>query len=209
MLEDSNPEISSILLELFAEALSGEEDKQGLAGTGAPFTGILEDTNVADVTMATGDTSFANVTADYLRDLISELKPLALAGAGYIMHRTVWGTVQKLKDNGALIATTANPVVMGTGANTGVVGYIWGYPVYLSEKMPYTDAVDTPFIIFGNLRFLFLGDRRTVTMAVSDSATVGTDNVFEQNSSAVRVTERIALAVAIPTAFAVLKTAAS
>jgi HK97 family phage major capsid protein len=211
LLEDSNPEIAGILMELFAEALAGEEDKQGLVGSGSPFTGVLGDTNVTTVTMASGKTAFADVDADDLRDLIAQIKPLALGGAGFKMHRTVWATVQKLKDGAnAYIATTSNPIVGGNASiATGAVGTVWGYPVYLSEKMPSATAVDTKYIIFGNLKYLFLGDRKTVTMAISDSATVGSDNVFEQNSSAVRVTERIALAVGVPSAFAVLKTSAT
>lgn len=210
LLEDSDPEISGILMELFAEAMAGEEDKQGLTGTGAPFTGILGDTNVTTITMAATMDTFAEMTVDNLRNLIAQIKPLALGGAGFIMHRSIWAIAQLLRENSQLIAVTANPVITANGiAATGVVGYIWGYPVMLSEKMPYTTAVSTKFIIFGNLKYLLLGDRKQITLATSDSATVGTDKVFEQNSSAVRVTERIALTVGLPTAFAVLKTAAA
>ncbi len=211
LLEDSDPSVVDLLVELFAEALAGEEDKQGLVGSGSPFTGVLNDTNVAVLSMGTGNTAFSNVTADDLRDLIAQLKPLALKGAGFILHRSVWAIVQKLKDsNGQYIASTANPVVSGdANRQTAAVGAIWGYPVYLSEQMPSTSAANTKFIIFGNLRHLFLGDRKQMTLSVSDSATVGSDNVFEQNSSAVRVTERIAIAVGLPQAFAVLKTSAT
>lgn len=211
MLQDSNPAIAPILLEIFAEAIAGEEDNQGLVGTGTPFTGILGDANVVALSMASGDTTFGDVTVDYLRNLIAQVKATVLNGAGFVMHREVWATVQTLKDgNGAYIATTTNPFVSGDATKAmDVVGTLFGYPVRLSDKMPSTTAVDTKFIIFGNMKYLYLGDRQTVTFSTSDSATVGANNVFEQNASAVRVVERISLAVAEPNGFATLKTSAS
>ncbi len=211
MLQDSNPAVAPILLEIFAEAIAGEEDNQGLAGDGSPFTGILEDSNVIVLTMASGDTSIDDITVDYLRNLIAQVKATVLNGSGFVMHRILWAKVQLLKDgNGAYIATTTNPFVTGDATKAmDVVGTLFGYPVRLSEKMPSTDAVDTKFIIFGNLKYLYLGDRQKMTFATSDSATVGSNNVFEQNSSAVRVVERLSIVVAEPNGFACLKTSAS
>jgi len=214
LLADANINIVDFLAELFGEAMAGEEDKQGLVGTGSPFTGILEDAGVAVVDMSTGNTTFSDVTLDDLRDLVSGVKPLALAGASYTMHRDVWGIIQKLKDNDAgYHISAANPVLL-PGATAGqvggvIVGSIWGYPVWLSEQMPSVTGVSTKFIAFGNYRHIWFGDRQQVTMSISDSATVGANKVFEENQSAVRLTERLALAVGLPDAFSVLKTAAA
>lgn len=217
LLEDANVSLVDYLVELFAEAIAGVEDSQGLAGTGSPFTGILGDSNVTVVTATTGDDTFTEAaTPDYCRDLISGVKPWALQGAGFIMHRTIWGVIQKKKasSGGDYFASAANPVLSPSavaGFPTAVAGSLWGYPVYLSDKMPaLTDtAVSTKFIIFGNLKHVFVGVRSDMVMSISDSATVGSDNLFEQNMSAVRVTARHAIAVGLPSAFAVLKTAAS
>lgn len=216
LLADSNVDMVDFLTELFAEALAGTEDEQGLVGVGTPFTGLLSDPGVNVVDMPTTKTAFSDVTADDLRDMISQVKPLALAGAGYTMHREIWGLVQKLKDSdGAFFIASANPILT-PGALVGqiggvIVGTLWGYPVWLSEKMPQLSdsGVSTKFIAFGDYRRIWFGDRQQMTLAISDSATVGTDNTFEQNQSAVRVTERIAIAVGLPEAFSVLKTAAA
>ena len=213
LLEDANVDIAQFLLELFAEELAGTEDEQGLVGTGSPFTGILGDAGVNVVDMASGNTNFSDVTLDDLRDMVSELKPLALNGAAYTMHRSVWGIVQKLKDaDSAYHISAANPVLLpgDTGAAIGgvVVGAVWGYPVWLSEKMPSVTGVSTKFISFGNYNKLWFGDRKQMTMKISEDATVGSDNVFEQNQSAVRVTERFAIAIGLPDGFVVVKTAA-
>jgi HK97 family phage major capsid protein len=218
MLADANISVVDLLTELFAEAIAGTLDSQGFAGTGSPFTGILTDAGVTVVQPANGtsNTTFATcATPDNCRDLISNVKPWALQGAGYIMHRTVWAIIQKSKAStaGDYFISAANPVL---GSNSGTQGFpnamggtLWGYPVWLSDKMPTTTAVSTKFIIFGNLKHLYMGVRAEMGVAISDSATIGTDNLFAQNMSGVRVITRHALAVGLPTAFAVLKTSAS
>lgn len=216
LLADANISVVDLLAELFAEALAGFEDEQGLAGVGAPFTGVLGDAGVNVFDLATGKTGFNDFDLDDLRDTIAEVKPLALNGASWTMHRSIWAIVQKLKDNdSAFHIAAANPVLNpgATGAAPGgiVVGTIWGYPVYLSEKMPSLadDAVSTKFISFGNYNHIWFGDRENMTLDISNAATVGSNNTFEQNQSAVRVTERIAIAVGLPDAFAVVKTSAT
>ncbi len=210
LLEDADIDTVGLLVELFAEAIIGEEDNQGLMGSGSPFTGIMSASGTNLVTMASGKETFQELDADDLRDLISQVKVMALPGAAFFMHRNVWAIVQKLKENSQHIASFASPIVSGDASKaTGIVGYIWGYPVYLSDKITGTTAVSTKFMIFGNLKFLYLGDRKQMTVDISQDATIGSANMFESNMSAVRITERIALTVALASAFALLKTAAS
>ena len=215
LLEDANVDVVNLLTELFAEAIAGEVDAQGLGTAGAPFTGILEDAGVTVVTApATQDTFEEAATPDNLRDLIANVKPWALQGSAFIMHRTVWAIVQKKKSStgGDYFASAANPILTGSGAvgyPNAVAGTLWGYPVYLSDKMPSATAISTKFIIFGNLKHLYWGVRKDLSLAISEHATVGADNLFEKNMSAVRVLTRHSVAVGLPAAFAVLKTAAA
>ncbi len=214
LLADANISVTDWLLEIIAEAIAGEEDSQGLTGTGSPFTGILGDANVTINTPSAGNSTFTLcTTADNLRDLIAQVKPTALSGAAFIMHRLVLAIAQKQKDTaGNYIVTSPTPVIYGAGAESPVLvpaAYIWNYPVYLSEKMPSSTAVSTKYIIFGNLKYLFFGDRMGMTVDISDAATVGGVNAFAANQKVLRVTERVAMAVGLPTAFAVLKTSAT
>jgi len=216
LLADANVDVVNLLAELFAEAIAGEADDQGLTGTGSPFTGILGDAGVNVVTAAGGADTFSEAaTPDYCRDLITEVKPWALQGAGFIMHRSVWAHIQKQKSStgGDYFASAANPVLNGANQSfpTAQAGVLWGYPVYLSDKMPAMSetAISTKFIIFGNLKHLYWGVRQELAVAISEHATIGSDNLFEQNMSGVRVTTRHAIAVGLPKAFAVLKTAAA
>lgn len=214
MLADANVSVVNLLVELFAEAIAGELDSQGLTGTGSPFTGILGNASVNIVTMSTGNNTFSSVTLADLRDLQAQVKSWALQGSGYIMHRSVWSIIQKLRTisstSGDFFGASQNPVIVGVpqGFPTSTAGFLWGYPVYLSDKMPTTTGVSTKFVIFGNLKHMFMGDRAPLAVSVSSEGTVASVSLFETNQSAVRVIARHAVAVGLPTAFAVLKTAA-
>ena len=218
LLADATVSVVDLLAELFAEAIAGMLDTQGLAGTGSPFTGLLVDTGVTVVQPANGtsNTTFATcATGDNTRDLITNVKPWALQGAAFIMHRSVWAILQKSKasTSGEYFISTATPFmtnpVAGQGFPTATAGTLWGYPVLLSDKMPTTTAVSTKFILFGNLKHVYMGVRAEMGVSISQDATVGSDNLFAQNMSAVRVVTRHALAVGLPAAFACLKTSAS
>ncbi len=214
LLEDANVDIINMLAEIFAEAMAGEEDNQLFNGVGSPFTGLMSNASVNVVTMATGQSTFASVLAGDLRDMISQIKAIALPGAAYFMHRSVWGICQKILQNSNYVVALQNPMISPAGAaginpNLLPVGTIWGYPVYLTDQLVSTTAVSTKFIVFGNLKYAWFGDRSQMGLKISDSATVNGNNVFAENESAVRFTERVAIAVGLPAAFAVLKTAAS
>lgn len=220
LLADANVSVVNLLTTLFAESIAGELDNQGLAGSGAPFTGILNDAGVTVFAPANGggfSTFTGCSTPDNARTLISKVKPWALQGAVFVMHRTVWALFQTAAPtNSPYYLSSFNPVLTGNTAANGtqafplaVAGSLWGYPVLLSDKMPTTTAVSTKYVIFGNLAHIFMGTRSDLAVAISQEATVDTVNLFAANMSAVRVTTRVALAVGLPTAFAVLKTAAS
>lgn len=211
LLADANLAVVDMLLELFGEALAGAEDEQGFNGVGSPFVGLLNHADITTVTMTTGKDTFAEATLDDYRDLISQIKPTALPGSAYVMHKATFALVQKITENSQHVSSFQNPLVSGKpeGGMLVPAGFLWGYPVYTSEKIVSTTAVSTKFAVFGNFKHFYFGDRQEMAMDISKEATVGSVNAFASNHSIVRVLERVALAVGIPTAFAVLKTAAS
>lgn len=199
LLEDSALPVANLVVTLFAEAMAKEEDRVGFSGStaaGDPFDGILYDAGVTYQSLPAGSTTFDSVTADDLADLNVAIPNSATGGAAYYMHRTVFNVVRKLKDN------NGNYIYNPPAGNTP--GTIWGYPVMLVDSMPAISAtaVDTPFVGFGNLKYLYLGDRRRFTVAQSSHAGFASDQTF------IRFTERIAIKVSLGEAFAVLKTAA-
>lgn len=215
LLADAQVDNVKYLMGIFAEAFAAEIDNQAFNGTGSPFTGILSDANVNIVTMASGQDTFAETKLSDLRDLISQVQTSCLPTSAFYMHRLTWGTIQKIQENSTTIAAIQQqPINVGFGNDqVGVMkpaGYLWGYPVYLSDTIVSTTAVSTKFVVFGSLaKGLFWGDRQQMTLDISKDATIGSTNLFASNQSGVRTTQRVAVKVGLPKAFAVLKTAAS
>ena len=212
LLEDANEDVGTLLMDLFGEALAKEEDKQGLIGSGAPFTGIMNDASVNIVDAISDHDSFAELTLDDLRDSITPIPSTALAGSVWVMHPSIWALFQKILEGSQHVLLLANgPATVGntiTGGFLQPVGYLWGFPVYTNEHMPDTGdtGVSTKCCIFGNFKYFYEGNRKSLTLDVSDSATVGGVNAFAANQKVMRFTERVGLYVGVPTAFSVLKT---
>lgn len=200
LMEDSSLAVANLIATLIAEAMAKEEDRVGFAGNsggGDPFDGILYDSDVGALTMAGGETNFGNLNADYLADMIASLPSAASDGAKFYMHRTIFNVVRKLKDS------TNNYIYAPPGG--GQPGTVWGYPYELTDVLPSISdsAANTPFVVFGNLRHFYLGDRKKMSFAQSQHVGFAEDQVY------LRAIERVSLNVGLPTAFVVLKTAAS
>ena len=199
LLSDSKVDLSSMIADIFAWAQGYSEDEQSLAGTGSPFVGVFGNANVNTVTMDSTKTNFTDVTADNLLDLVYAVPAMYAGNSVFILNREVLAVIRKLKDNnGQYIFDPRDKT-------------LFGYPVLESDVMPglAASAADTPFVIFGDLSEILLGDRLQMSIALADQATVGSNNLFEQDMTAFRVVIREAIAVRQPKAFAVLKTAAS
>jgi len=199
LFEDSATNVEQIIARNFAEALATAEDQQAFAGDGTVFTGVLNESNVNTVTMPDTKTKFSDITADDLINLIAAVPSTVAAKSAFFMHRTVLAQIKTLTDG-------SGNYLFDPKDKT-----IWGYPVYTLDAMPALSAsgADKPFIVFGDPSWIYLGDRKQMTVALADQATVGSTKLFEQDMIALRVVERVAIVVAMPEAFAVLKTAAS
>jgi len=203
LLEDADVDVVMFLETLFGEGVSKEEDTQVLVGSGAPFTGVLNHADANVVTMGSGDIAFSNLDADDLLDMIDAVTTGAKKGGKFYLHGNILTLIRKLKDS--------NGQYIFNGPSGDKPGTIWGYRYEETDVMPSNSdsAVTTKFVIFGNLKHTLFGDRKQMTIDLSKDATIGSVNLFESNMQAVRITERIAVAVGIGSAYAVLRTAAS
>ena len=208
ILEDSAINLTTLIGQLVAEAISKEEDLQFFVGTGAPWTGILENTDVNILTMGTGDTSFLDVDANDLLDMQDATPSGAMGGAKYYMHRSIFNVLRKLKDD------DGNPIFQKATESTPAM--IWDFPYELSDAFPAKGdtAEDTAFILFGNLKQgAVFGDKQQIRVKLLDQATItDTDgetaiNLAEQDMIGLRFVERVGYVVSLPTALTVLKTA--
>jgi len=196
LTEDAQIELADLLVTLFAEAIADEEDRVILVGNANPFSGILYASGVAQVTMGTGLQDFAEVTFQDVADLIDSVTSKAQRGARFFMHRNITTILRKVRD--------LNHQYIWSPPTGGLPPTIWGYPYTESDQMPSASATgaSTNFLAFGNPNYVYLGDRKRMTVEVSDH--VG----FKQNERFWKVTERIAVTVAIGAAFGKLRTAA-
>jgi HK97 family phage major capsid protein len=198
--EDSGIALAELLMQLFAEAIADEEDRvilRGSVSAGDPFNGVLFTSGVNQTTMGTGLDAFADVGFNDISSLIDSISTKASRGARYFLHRTVLGLLRQVRD--------LNHNYIWSPPSGGDPATIWGYPYTLSDQMPSTtdSAATTNFLAFGDPNHVFLGDRRRLTLSISDDVAFATDERY------FKVTERIAvLSPAIPAAFGRLRTAA-
>lgn len=198
--EDADHNVAETVAKLIAEEFARAEDTQVLTGDGTVFTGVLSDTNVNVVTMATGDTAFVNVSSDYLIDLTRAVavKYKSNYAPRFYLSQDIIAHIEKLKDSeGQPLYRTLNEAGKAT---------LLGYPVELTDVMPAAadDAASTKFIAFGDLKFVGLGVRKNVTAEVGHI-----DGGFQADKKSLKVIERVGVAMLIGEAFSVLKTAAS
>lgn len=214
LLEDTEIDLMSFLAGRVAEGFARAEDQAFFDGDGTAtyggFTGLLRNTNVNTVTMATGNTNFNQVDADDLLDMIDATPAGALANAKFYYHRTIKSFLRKLKDSqGAYIYQAPSQ----SGPAT-----VWGYPEVLVEAMPAktATAVSKAFILFGDLRkACIFGYTSGIEAAQFDAGVVrnvannADINLITTDRKAMRWTQRVGAVTVLPAAVTRLRTAAS
>jgi HK97 family phage major capsid protein len=219
LLADAPVQLADWLLALGGESLANMIDKQGLAGTGAPFVGILNDANVNVHTMTTGKDTFAEFDLDEASDIIASLEESVLDGAVFVFEKTVWAKIRIKKDTAGnyvlpqagapSAALLANYVGVIGGAKP--VGEIMGYPVFTNRHLPANSAtaVSTKFGIFGNFSAQAYGDKGDLRVAQFGSGSFGGKEIALADQTALVYKHRHGIVTTLPKAFTAIKTAAS
>lgn len=220
LLADASVSVADWLMAMSAEGLAYRLDREGFIGgtfAGSPFSGLMGSSQVSAQTLGSGKTGFEDFDSVEASTAIGSIATAAVPGAAFYFHRTVWAQIRVKKDAtsgfyefGGMQRLPMTDMRKENGISP--VGEILGYPVYTTDVLPAysASAVSTNFGVFGNLSLaLAWGDRGPMNIARSDSATVGGKSVFRANQTAMRFTHRHAVAVQLPAAAVVLKTAAS
>ncbi len=198
LLADANVPVVSYLAELIAEQFAKAEDTQGLIGVGSPFVGVMNATGVPVYSHLSG-TGFETLSYQDLVKIPGVTYSSQLGNAKYFFHRTMIAHIH------ALITTAGAPIFPGTP------GTILGRPLVSTEILPGIGSTNyqvdaSTYAIYGDLRRgLLMGERGVITMKISTEGTVGGDNLFEQDMSALRVIERVTFGVALPSAFVIIR----
>lgn len=200
LLADANVDVIQYLSMIIAEAFAAAEDEQAFNGSGSPFVGVLQATGVPTSPQKAGT---AALTLSYT-DLVTATGNIygnLLSNAKFYFNRTMVAHLQ------GLITTAGAPIFSNSGRE------LVGFPLVRVEKLPLkANAVGagTAYAIFGDLRRgLLMGERGSITMKISDQATVASDNLFEKDMSCLRMIERVAFGVALPSSFTRIVSAAS
>lgn len=214
LLQDEEVDLFAFIGTRVAEGFAQAEDEMAFMGDGTStyggFTGIINDAGVRNVDMAAGETSFADLTADHLFDMIAASHQSVRRTGKFYMSFSIMGIIRKLKDADGLYIYQAPSQ---TGPAT-----IWGRPVVEVEVMPGTadTAISTPFVIYGDLKkSSIFGYRGGVSMDrfnagvvrnVADNADI---NLITTDREAIRWVERVGVLHIIPDAVTTLTTAAA
>lgn len=169
----------------------GTSSYGGISGLSNRLISAHSSTGISTGTMTYGvyryDTGYgwANVALADIAAMMALLPSYARVGAKFYTSPAFY--------NGVMI-----PLLAAAGGTPGyeiVNGYVQnkflGYPVECCESISGTAAINTIVAYFGNLGLASkLGDRQQITIATSDSATVGGVSAFERNQIALRAVER-------------------
>ena len=200
LTEDSLVPLGQYFRDVFGEAWGTEFDKQCLAANAAPFDGVLYQSSVNETVMPSGKTSFEDVEPEDIKSLIQELTTKnKRRNARLIMHETVLDVLMGWKN--------ANGDYILQRPSEGRPPTIFGYPFTTSDAMPDTSesAASTPFIVFGNPRYILHGERVGMEFRVFNN----TEGTMQYDRIYLRARLRQGFEVAIPAAFARLVTAAA
>lgn len=218
LLQEQEIDFVSFLGSRVAEGFARAEDQAFFIGDGTgtygSFTGLLNNTSVNEVVMASGDGAFTDLDAEILIDMIDATPQGALANAKFYMHRSILNIVRKLRSD-AVSAGDAKGEFLYQMPSQGREGNIWGYPVVEVEAMPArsASAVDTSFVLFGDLRKATIrGIRGGITADRFNAGTVrnvadnGDLNLITTDREAVRWITQVGYIAIVPSAVTKLTT---
>ena len=151
LLNDSAFDLEAYFVAEFARRIGNKEEEAFLNGDGAGKpTGILNDAEVG-VTAA----SATAITADELIDLFYSLPAPYRANAVWVMNDSTMRYIRKLKD-------TTGQFLWQKALHEGVHETLLGKPIYHSPFAPEVAAGAKP-ILFGDLSYYWIGDRKGIT----------------------------------------------
>jgi HK97 family phage major capsid protein len=192
LLADSAMDVVSILTEQLSYGTNYEIDKQSLAGTGAPTSGLMKGIAGTSLVLGTGSANFSMLVGDNFSDAISKLSQGYLNGAKWVVGKTAKHYIRTLKDsNGAYIFQQPS---------AGRSATLWEYPVLESEHAP-ANAVSTVAALFGNLKNYVIGRRLGAMVLEADPY-----GLFTTYQTRFRMVTRWAFSIGNSAAFVTINT---
>lgn len=195
LAEDSVLAIANELIREIAQAFANKEDDCCFNGTGTSsyhgIQGVRTKLDALTAGTAPGlilgaGNAYSELTLANFQSVVGALPQYADTGsAGWVCHKTFAHTTMMR------LALAAGGVT-STEIFNGVPRMVFlGYPVYVSQIMPSTEANSQIPVLFGDFAMgAMFGDRRRVTIDYSTEATVGGQSMWERDQIGVKATER-------------------
>lgn len=162
-----------------AQGFATDEDSKVFGTANTTFTGLFYKTQTFGKEVEVADTS--SVTYEKLLEVIYGIDQNYLAGASWILHRTMVEKIRGIKDGDDL------PVFVP--ANTAGLPTLMGFPVRMIENGVPTSSNTTsgqPIIMLGNLKNSYLKDKMGMRIDTSVDANVDSTSLFQADLSAIR-----------------------
>ena len=219
LLEDTPVDAIQVIAENVADAIALEIDTQIARGTGTPWTGLLgltTGTYVQGDATNSGKTKYIDVTWDDLFNMTTtKLPPNAMKGAALYIDQNVWNVLLKLKDgqnNYLYWGSTANGLPRESGgaqthneSDNSMLWYFNGFPVHVMPSGVLIGTFDaaahvtTKHAIFGNVyKTCWIGDKRALTADLGTEATIDGVNLYANDLTGIRYTQRLAFGCGLP-----------
>ena len=154
LLDDSAFDLQSYISKEFTRRIGAKEEEAFIIGDGSKKpTGILHATAGAQVGVTAAGA--AAITADELIDLYYSLKSPYRKNAIWVLNDGSIRAIRKLKD-------LSGQYLWQPGLREGEPDMLLGKPLYTSAYMP-TIAAGAKTILFGDLSYYWIGDRKGIT----------------------------------------------
>jgi len=213
LIEDASVDIVAYTARRIGEAIMAEEDNQFFAGTGAPWTGIINAAGTVPVELAAGKV-LSDIGPSDLLDMVFSIPTNCRSGAKFYCSSDVLLYLMKYRADAVAESDNRGPylLVPPTGSQPGT---IWGYPVVTTDALPGTteaDEADVSFMFFSNLKKCAVyGDKQGLRVKILDQASLedadgNTINLAQVDSTAVRVSKRVGYCLPLVGGISVLST---
>jgi HK97 family phage major capsid protein len=202
LIEDSAFDLIGLVSGYASQDMANAEDTALFTGTGSPITGICSGSLVPSVTLASTLANAASGSGLYtkLAEVVGTIQDNAGLNPKWYMNRTTYGLLL------GMTTTTGTPYI----TNDGNTPNLFGYPIETTPVLPATSVTTsgTKYIVFGDMKQgAWVGRRKGLSLAITDTATIGGTSMFEYNATGVRIEDSKDIQIIQPNAFVALKSA--
>ena len=165
LIEDEDFNIMSYVTDLAAKIIMKNMDDAAFRGLN-PIYGLLQpETGLTSI--VTGGGTFDSLTYDEIVDATVSIPSQNLANGKWYMSRSVWGLIKKLK-----YSSGSGEYILQAEDKRNLS--LEGYPVILTEGCYAMNETgrDKAILMFGDMKYLLIGERKGLTVDFSKEATV-------------------------------------